>query len=102
MWAALTGCLGARDGPGGIASPLDDLLDLVDRDGEDDDRAGDHLLPERRDADDNQAVGQEADDEGADDRAADGASAAGERRATDNHRGDGVQLVDVPGQRWRS
>ena len=41
---------------GGAATPLHDLLDLVDRDSEDDHCAGDDLLPERRHADDIAAV----------------------------------------------
>ncbi len=91
----LTGLLGVGYGPTGITSPLRDLLDLVDRHGQDDHRAGDHLLPERRDADDDQAVGQEADHEGADDGAAYGAPTAGQGGAADHHRGDGVQLVEL-------
>src|SRR5690625_342263 len=57
------------------AATLDDLLDLVHGDSEDDHRTGDDLLPERRDADDDQAVGEEADDERTDDGAANGATA---------------------------
>ena len=79
-----------------LPTPLGDLLDLVDRDSEDDHRAGDHLLPERRHPDDYQAIGQEADNEGADDRAAYRAATTGKRRAADDDSSDGIQLVERP------
>ena len=78
------------------SSALHGLLNLVHGNSKDDHCASDDLLPERRDADDHQAVGKETDDEGADDRAAYGATTTGERRATNDHRGNRIQLVEFP------
>ena len=83
----------------GGAAALDALLALVEDHGEDDHRALDHDLPERRDAEDHQAVGQEADDERADERAADVAAPARERGAADDDRGDRVELERLAGLR---
>ena len=64
-------CRGLRRGRGGErrAAALDALLALVEDHGEHDHRALDDDLPERRDAEDHEAVGEEADDERADQRA---------------------------------
>ena len=76
----------------GLATPADD----VQVHGEDDDDAGNDGLPFLRHRHDAQAVGERADDERADDRAEDRALAAAERRAADDDRGDGVELVALP------
>ena len=58
------------------AAALESLLALVEDDGEDDHRALDQDLPERRDAEDHESVGEKADDEGADQGPTDGSAAA--------------------------
>src|SRR3954454_4590029 len=101
-WGLVAACgLRIADGAPGGAPTLDDLLDLVDGHREDDHRTRDDLLPERGNADDHQTVGEEPDHESPDDRPPDRAPAAGERRATDHHSGDGVELVELPEVRGR-
>src|SRR5450830_682346 len=65
---------------------------LIDRDDHDDDRAADDALPEIRDAQDVQTVGQDAHDEHTDDGAADPTLATEQRGTTDDDRRDGVEL----------
>ena len=65
---------------------------LVDVDGDDQDRADGDLLPERLDADDDEAVLQHGRDEQPDDGAEDRSDAAEQRRAADDDGGDDVEV----------
>src|SRR5215212_7118633 len=73
----------ARPAVLGGAGPASGLVQ-VDRG--DEHRADDHLLPERSDAEDLEAVLQHRGDEHADDRAQDAADAAEQAGAADHHR----------------
>ena len=64
----------------------------VEGDGDEQHEALDHLGRVGADAHQLQAVVEHGHDEAADDRADDGADAAGDRRATDEHGGDRVEL----------
>ena len=77
------------------------LLDPVDRDRDDQDRAGDDLLPEARDGGDREPVLQRADEEHADGRAGDAADAAEEARAAEQHRGGRVERRRLADERAR-
>src|SRR5262245_57560897 len=68
------------------------LLQLIQNHRENDHQALDDDLPELRDAEEDQAVGQHSNDEGADNRTSYAAAAAHQRGAAQNHRCDGVQL----------
>src|SRR5689334_18564483 len=65
------------------------------RDGEDDDHAAHDLLLAELEAEDQQAVVDQADHEGADQGADHGAAAAEQARATEDHRRDDRQLVPL-------
>src|SRR6185312_4616189 len=63
----------------------------VETDRDDDHRALDHQLPEIREVEQGQPIGQDGDDQGAVQRPEDGADAAGEAGAAQDHRRDGVE-----------
>src|SRR5687768_13218803 len=75
------------------SAPVTGPAKLVEVDRDDEDRAHRDLLPERLDADDDEAVLQDGRDEDADDRPDDRADAAEQARATDDDRGDRVEVV---------
>src|SRR4051812_21097798 len=69
--------------------------ELVEVDRDDDGRPYEHLLPERVDPVDHEAVLQDCRNECADNGAEDRADAAEEARSPDHDGGDGVQIVSV-------
>src|SRR3954452_24079607 len=69
--------------------------EAVERDRADDHQALDDELPDVRDAEQHEAVGQHGDDQRADQRAPDRADAADEAGAAQDHGRDGVELVGL-------
>ena len=69
------------------------MCQLIDRDGEDDQDAGDEVLVDHRNADQRQAVAKDADDHGTDQRPDDASAASEEARPAEHDCGDAVQVL---------
>ena len=70
---------------------------MVDGDGDENDIALDHQLPEGGDVEQEQAVVEHADDQAAQHGADDRAAPTCQRRAADDDRGDGIEFVAQAG-----
>src|SRR5690349_20799161 len=90
-----------------LAVEVDLVLDAqqpqgADADGQQQHYAHEQRLKHRVDVEDDQQIADGAHDEGPEDRPDDAADAAEQRRAADDHRGDGVQRIIVADLNLRS
>ena len=67
--------------------------ELIDRDGEDHEDAGDEILVDNLDADQGEPIAEDAHDHGADEGSDDASPPAEKARAAEHHSGDAVQVL---------